>query len=379
MAKSAEEIRTEVTKQIISALEAGTRPWCRPWVNNQNFGFPENFSNHRRYSGINPVILMYQSMSHGLGSKYWGTSSCWMKKLGVHVKQGEKCSHVILFSQIPKKDENGMLERTENGTIKTFPLMRQYPIFNADQMVAPSIELMMGVPGPRSILASLMDVDVKKSRKSPLTKDELLAIAKKYLPSSSQPDSEMSPLVIATKIHLGIAENLKKFKSGDVIANTEPDFAPAEALLKATKAKIKHGGTTACYMRSSDIIRMPPKRSFLTMTDYYQSVFHELAHWTEAEGRVGRCEEHTEAWGELVAEMSSYFTLMALGVPLAEKMLPKTQAYLASWLKAMGEDSKFLFKAAALASKVSDYLLTFVGQQNLPYEESLDDDLQKAA
>jgi len=63
--------------------------------------------------------------------------------------------------------------------------------------------------------------------------------------------------------------------------------------------------------------------------------------------------------GELVAEMSACFLAQELGIPNAESLDNHT-AYLAGWLKSMRSDPAFIFKASTQASKVSDYLLSFV-------------------
>lgn len=370
--KTADQIRIEVTTKMVEALKSGVRPWAKPWVNRTNSGLPMNFSNNRKYTGINPLILMFESMLKGFESRYWGTSNCWMKETGAQVKKNERASTVILFNQIPKKNKDGTQELTLGGKPKTIPIMREFPLFNVDQMMAPTIATLMGVPKPRSILSKLMDTEPEEGRTEDITPDELLKIAVRYLPAKSCPTESSSRLTIATKIHLGIAAKLNKYKSVAVIGNTDPDFAPAEALLVATGAKIKHGGDKASYTRPpADLIQLPTKRSFFSMTHYYQTAMHELAHWTESDERVGQKEGHDYAWGELVAEISSCFTLMALGVPLADKMLPKSEAYLLHWLTMMGEDPKFLFQAATWASKVSDFLLSYVGQQNLDYEEEV--------
>jgi antirestriction protein ArdC len=152
--------------------------------------------------------------------------------------------------------------------------------------------------------------------------------------------------------------------SGDVAkymtnANCEPDFEPAEALIMATGAKIKHGGKKAFYCHASDSIHVPNKRAFVSMSDYYETIFHELCHWCEKTHRVGRAKDHTYAFGELVAEIGACFLSAQLRVPLAEQMLEKSRSYLAHWLEAMGGNTKYIFDAAARASKVADYLFDF--------------------
>jgi len=65
---------------------------------------------------------------------------------------------------------------------------------------------------------------------------------------------------------------------------------------------------------------------------------------------------------------------MEVGVPMAESTMHKSQGYLSSWLKAMQNDPKYIFSAATQASKITDYLLSFIGKQNQSncYEDTND-------
>ena len=90
---------------------------------------------------------------------------------------------------------------------------------------------------------------------------------------------------------------------------------------------------------------------------FYTTALHELAHWSEV--RLG-WDEHNRNYAmcELVAEMSSCFGAGELGIPMGD--LTNHAAYLKNWLGAMKEDSNFIFKASSLASKTSDFLVSFV-------------------
>ena len=80
------EIREEITNQIVAALEAGVPPWRKPWSNHSNSGAPTNASTKRRYSGVNPMVLELASSRHGFRSKYWATFRQW-QSLGGQVKR----------------------------------------------------------------------------------------------------------------------------------------------------------------------------------------------------------------------------------------------------------------------------------------------------
>ena len=54
----------DVTDQIIAALEAGTKPWHRPWKSGSP-GMPINATTGRPYHGINVLVLAMTSFALG--------------------------------------------------------------------------------------------------------------------------------------------------------------------------------------------------------------------------------------------------------------------------------------------------------------------------
>jgi hypothetical protein len=350
-------------------------PWRKPWVNHPNAGIPANFSSKRRYTGINTLILMGASLANNYQSRNWGSSNAILSKIGAHVSKGQKATFVTFFKMLPKKGENGSIEKDNKGNDRFIPLLRQYPIFNIEQCQAPSVETLLDGRGSFSIVKSLLGQYDRKNRTQVTTLAELRQIAAKYLLSKDQPSAEDSRETIAEMINQGIQKNLHSYRADITVeGNVEPDFEPAEILLSACGANIRFGGDAAFYSPIGDFIQIPNKTSFLSLVDFYQTAFHEVAHWTKSENRVGRIlsfEDQNQgyAFEELVAEISACFTLMELGVPLAESILPKSQSYIAHWLTTMENDPKFIFSAATQASKVVDFLLEFVGKQNPKSEE----------
>ena len=133
----------------------------------------------------------------------------------------------------------------------------------------------------------------------------------------------------------------------------------AEATIRATGARIDHGGDTACYIPSQDMIRMPNRNRFVSADGYYGTAFHELGHWTGAKGRLdrdltGRFKSQAYAGEELVAELTAAFVTAGLG--MSSEPGTQTASYIASWIKLLRDDKRALFTAAAAASKSADYL-----------------------
>jgi antirestriction protein ArdC len=142
---------------------------------------------------------------------------------------------------------------------------------------------------------------------------------------------------------------------------TEKEFSAvelAEQRIIKTGAAISHGGDAAFYMPSADRIQLPNKSAFDSEANYYATAFHELAHWTGSKNRLdrdldkGRFGNPAYAFEELVAEMSAAFLCSDYGI----QGELRHAGYIGHWLKALREDSKAVFKAAALAQKAADYI-----------------------
>ena len=163
----------------------------------------------------------------------------------------------------------------------------------------------------------------------------------------------------ASQVSGAAAEQFQVVEQPDTDRHSEPDYEPAEQLIAATGADIRHGGNRAFYSLAGDFICLPPKSSFLGGA-YYPTALHELAHWSEC--RVGwDRKENNYAMGELIAEIASCFLATELGVPNTEP-LENHAAYIKNWLQAMKDDANYIFKASRQASKVCDFLLSFVKQ-----------------
>jgi antirestriction protein ArdC len=100
-------------------------------------------------------------------------------------------------------------------------------------------------------------------------------------------------------------------------------------------------------------------REQFTAAEYYETVLHELIHWTEHPNRLDwNRKDGGYAMGELIAEIGSCFLATELGVPTSQT-LPNHASYLQNWLKAMKNDHKFIFQASSQASKAADFILSF--------------------
>ena len=133
-----------------------------------------------------------------------------------------------------------------------------------------------------------------------------------------------------------------------------------DQFLKHTGALVRHGGDRAYYAEGADFIQMPHIDAFRDAESYYATLAHEATHWTKHEKRLnrdfGRIKWGDEGYAkeELVAEIGSAFLCADLGIT------PETRAdhadYIGSWLKALKDDKKLIFTAAAHATRAVEYL-----------------------
>ena len=137
-------------------------------------------------------------------------------------------------------------------------------------------------------------------------------------------------------------------------------IAHAEAFFAATGADIRHGGTQASYSVTADQVRMPPFESFKSAEAHAATLAHELIHWTRHPARLGR-DFGRKTWGdegyareELVAELGAAFLCADLGI--TPRPREEHAAYISSWIKALKNDKRAIFAAAAHAQRAVDYL-----------------------
>ncbi len=156
-----------------------------------------------------------------------------------------------------------------------------------------------------------------------------------------------------------------------------PDWSPqdkAEEILRASNAVIHHGeNNRAFYRPATDSIHLPHKNQFETPDRYYATALHELGHWSGNESRLNRDLSHpfgSEGYAkeELRAEIAS----MMLGSELGIGHDPgQHAAYVGSWIKVLEEDHNEIFRAAADAEKIKDYVLAFSQQQDIVAREAI--------
>lgn len=156
------------------------------------------------------------------------------------------------------------------------------------------------------------------------------------------------------------------------------DFDPvarADSVISALQEKtgliVVHKGAQACYIPDLDEIRLPPKKKFNSVYDYYATAMHEGAHSTLHAKRLDRKEALSKKWGdeayaveELRAEICSAILAAETGVPVSQAHIDNHAAYLKSWLKVAAADPMAIFSAARDAEYMAGYMLELEKQRS---------------
>lgn len=289
-----QDIYQEITNSIIESLEhVSVEDYKAPFAMLTSQKAPVNPITGHGYRGINTLVLWLQQKKQGYQSNEWGTFKQWKEK-GAKIKKGEKSTTIIFYKQVIKKDavNDVVTEKEETGF---YHMVKSYRVFNADQ-----------VDG--------------------------------YEP--------------ATGLEEGILGTVEKLQG-------------VEGFVASSGAIVSENGMEAFYCLLSDEIHMPARTMFFdngqTATEnYYATLLHELTHWTGADKRLGRelngynTHKGSYAFEELVAELGSAFLCAQFGIKQHSR--DDHAAYIKSWLQALKNDKKYIFKAASYAQKAVDYL-----------------------
>ncbi|MBP2156385.1 antirestriction protein ArdC [Erwinia rhapontici] len=141
-------------------------------------------------------------------------------------------------------------------------------------------------------------------------------------------------------------------------AETFEPLPRAEALFRSSGATIIEKGQNAFFAPPTDEIRLPERYLFADAAYFYATGLHELVHWSGGKNRLnpemkGKFGSEGYAFEELIAELGSALLMADLGI-VGEV---QHESYMASWLKALKNDKRYIFKAASAASKAHRYLM----------------------
>ena len=125
------DVYERVTASIVATLEAGTRPWMKPWSKTSD-GTGSSLplrANGTPYRGINVLLLWGAAADAGYTASTWMTYKQAAER-GGQVRKGERGSMVVFASSFAKTEtnDNGQDEERE------IPFLKAYTVFNVAQI-----------------------------------------------------------------------------------------------------------------------------------------------------------------------------------------------------------------------------------------------------
>lgn len=286
------DVYRTITHKIITAIESGAGTFVMPW-HGSNLARPQNALTGSNYHGVNILALWAEAALSNFTTGWWATYKQW-QAAGGQVRRDEKASTIVFFKRLDPDEGDGEGGDRDGETRRARLVARASRVFNADQVDG-------WAPPPK------------------------------------------------TWRYGGSAEMILSVAS----------------LAQSSRAIIRHGGTMACYRIGEDRIDMPKMEDFVgTLTSsaseaYAATLLHELVHWTGAAHRLDRgfgdgFDHEKLAAEELVAEIGAAYLCADLGVSNTPR--PDHAAYVASWLKALKDDTRAIFTASRLADRAATYL-----------------------
>jgi antirestriction protein ArdC len=127
-----QDIYTRITKQIVSHLEKGVRPWVMPWNAEHAAGRITRPLRHngKPYSGINVLSLWASAMAQNFAAPIWMNFKQ-ASELDAHIRKGEKGSLVVYADSITRKETD---EKTGDESDREIPFLKGYTVFNVEQI-----------------------------------------------------------------------------------------------------------------------------------------------------------------------------------------------------------------------------------------------------
>ncbi len=123
----------DMTRTILSELEAGRFPWVQPWgsVATAGPGLPRNALTARRYSGVNVLLLWGAAISGGFPSQSWLTFRQALQAGGC-VRKGERGTTVVYADRFTPETEKERARETGEEA-RAVPFLKKFVLFNVVQ------------------------------------------------------------------------------------------------------------------------------------------------------------------------------------------------------------------------------------------------------
>jgi len=115
-----------ITDAVIEQLEAGTKPWIRPWRGNSRGSLVPRRVTGEAYRGINVLMLWLASELAGYEENTWLTYRQ-AQEFGGQVRKGEKGTLVVKYGTFAPKER-------EDDDDRGIPYLKGYTVFNVEQI-----------------------------------------------------------------------------------------------------------------------------------------------------------------------------------------------------------------------------------------------------
>lgn len=343
--------------------------WKKGWMDGRgDAGFPRNALTGRQYNGINPFMLMYDTIKHEYTTSMYltarqlfsmndslkdpSTGKIALENLDkvMKINKGEKAFPV--YYMIHKyKDMQGKeysdqeyndLSEEQRKDIKAYFYPKVHHLFNIDQT------------NMKEVNPSLYNSFVDKYTKRP-----------------SLPDSE--GMYINEEIDSLLAHSKPSvWKSGK---DNLSWYCPIE---QTDNISSPH------YNLSKDFIKVPLKNQYKTSDsnegifadgqEFYATLLHEMAHSTGPKGRLNRdlngsFGDKKYAKEELVAELSAALISSTMGFD--KRINDNNAKYVSSWLKVLKEEPSFIKTVLSDVGKASDMIIEKIDEQRIDLNQTL--------
>jgi antirestriction protein ArdC len=168
-------------------------------------------------------------------------------------------------------------------------------------------------------------------------------------------------LKCSTVFHASQIEGIPEYVRSELgaVAWQRPDAL--DIIMTNSKAVIRTGGAQAFYSPSTDHIQLPPLESFTSAEGFAHVAVHEMGHWAYAKPRLdlsknGAFGSASYAAEELRVDIAASMVCSAIGIGTD---IGNTAAYVQNWLQRLKDDKREIFRAAADAQRIADFILNF--------------------
>ena len=337
----------EIADNVLQELKKGTHVWEMPWLKNPENGMPENGVSGHELQGDNFWLCLFKQYEFKkrqlAGENIPNPSGKWYtfaqikdmneKNLAkavegekpefIHIRKGEKSTCLTAFIPAKKETEEEKKEREEREkqgliTRRRPGHFRVYNAFNSCQIV--------GLP-----MEEYKDYDHSKE-------------------DIKKRETELDTFISEVSKNMGV---------------------PIKHTMKTLLDESETIADRAYYSLIEDAITVPPKEKFRTLSEYYGTLFHELAHSTGADSRLkrfnpvdeeekkrraGMSKREQYAEEEIKAEFTACYLSKYLKTDI-DLSFKNNVAYMAIWQERLQKDREWLKTVMDSASKAAKMLL----------------------